>query len=351
MSVKGVFLLNLGTPDGAGPNRGFGQGPTTKEVRRYLREFLMDPYVVDIPAIARWLLVHAVILPRRPARSAEAYRKIWTQRGSPLLVHLDDLVAGVSARLGAGYKVVGGMRYGNPSIEKAFQELKTAGVEEVRVIPLYPQYSLAATESSIEECRRVVRKIAPALKLSFQPPFYGESVFLDAFAAVARKSMEDGHDHLIFSFHGLPERQVKKTDPTGRHCLASEKCCDQMTKANVNCYRAQCFATARGLASRLGVSEDSYSIGFQSRLGVTPWIRPYTDHLYAELAARGHKRVVVMCPAFVADCLETLEEVAIRGNEQFRSLGGEWLRLIPSLNSAPEWVDAVAHLVQAEVQS
>lgn len=337
---KGVILLNLGTPDGEHP------GPTVSQVRSYLREFLMDPLVVDIPALARFILVHAMILPKRPKRSREAYHKVWTKRGSPLLVHLEDLVFKVSQKVGPGFCVVGGMRYGNPSIKQALLALKEAGVKETRVIPLYPQYSLAATESSIIACQQLAREHAPEMKLTFQPPFYGEAGFLDAYADVAKRTLDHiPHDHVIFSFHGLPERQIRKVDPSGKTCLASERCCDRITSANQNCYRAQCFQTARELADRLKIPKDRYSVAFQSRLGVTAWIKPYTDLLYGELVKRGHKRVAVLCPAFVADCLETLEEVAIRGNDQFRRLGGEILHLVPSLNSEAEWVDSVASWV------
>jgi ferrochelatase len=307
----------------------------------------MDPMVVDISAIGRFLLVYLIILPTRPAKSAAAYRKVWTKKGSPLLVHLRDLVAKVSGIVGPQFHVEGGMRYGNPSLAHAFAELKKAGVEETRVFPLYPQYSLSATESSIQECMKVAKKVAPGMKLTFLPPFYQEPAFLDAYAAVSKRALDQfPHDHVLFSFHGLPERQIRKTDASGTTCFASENCCDQITSANANCYRAQCFQTARDLATRLGIPKAGYSVGFQSRLGVTAWIKPYTDLLYGELIQKGHRRIAVLCPAFVADCLETLEEIAVRGHEQFKELGGEALQLIPSLNSEPEWVDALASWVK-----
>jgi protoporphyrin/coproporphyrin ferrochelatase len=347
---KGVLLLNLGTPEGQ--NEGPSAGPSTAQVRTYLREFLMDPYVVDIPFIARWLLVNVLILPRRPRRAAAAYAKIWTAEGSPLRFYLDGLVARVSERLGSGFRVVGGMRYGSPSIRAALSELARAGIQETRVIPLYPQYSLAATESSIEACRAIAREVAPGMKLEFQPAFHADPKFLDAFAGIARREMKGFGfevDHTLFSFHGLPERQIKRTDPSGSHCLASANCCVQMTEVNRDCYRAQCYETARQLAARLGLAPDRYTVCFQSRLGRTPWIRPYTDVVYGELTRRGIRRVAVLCPAFVADCLETLEEVAIRGREQFRELGGEELRLISSLNADPDWATAVAELARVPV--
>jgi ferrochelatase len=320
-------------------------------VRSYLKEFLMDPYVIDIPYPMRWLLVHGAILPKRPAQSAEAYRKVWGERGSPLLEHLLALSSQVQAVANSDQWVIkAGMRYGNPSLTKALTEFKNEGVGEVVVFPLYPQYSMAATESSIHATRKLARKVAPGIKLRFVPAFYEDKGFIGAFAEVARASLEGfDFDHLLFSFHGLPERQIKKTDrtPGGAHCLQDASCCDRIAENNRDCYRAQSYATARALASRLDLSPDRYTVCFQSRLGRTPWIKPYTDHLYVELAAKGVKRVAVMCPAFVADCLETLEEIQIRGQEDFRKLGGSELKLIPSLNSTPAWARAVLSLAES----
>jgi ferrochelatase len=337
---KGLLLINLGTPD----------APTAEMVRSYLKEFLMDPYVIDIPYPMRWLLVHGAILPKRPAVSAEAYRKVWHERGSPLLMHLHDLVMQVKRVADPkDWLVIGGMRYGKPSIQAALEEFKAAGIRDVLVVPLYPQYSLAATESSVVHTQKIAERVAPGLKLGFLPAFYADAGFIDSFAQVARKSL-DGYDyeHMLFSFHGLPERQVRKTDRSGgNHCLKSENCCATLTDANRDCYRAQCYATARSIAGKLGLAPERYTVCFQSRLGRTPWIKPYTDLMYIELARRGVKRLAVMCPAFVADCLETLEEVQIRGSEDFKKAGGEELRLVPSLNSEPEWARAVLGLAQS----
>ncbi|MGK5084089.1 ferrochelatase [Bdellovibrionota bacterium FG-1] len=337
---KALLLINLGTPD----------APTPEKVKKYLAEFLMDPYVIDISAPLRWLLVHGIILRTRPKKSARLYQKIWTDAGSPLLLHLYALVDKVQERLdlGAtgGWKVVSAMRYGQPSIERALLRIQSEGIRQVSVWPLYPQYSLAATESSCEAVRQIARRVAPGLELSFRREFYDDALFLDAFAAVARQDRRSfNFDHLLMSFHGLPERQVKKTDSSGAHCLVGQACCEKIIESNRNCYRAQCFATARALASRLELAPDQYSIGFQSRLGRTPWIQPYTEQMYSQLAARGVKRLAVMCPAFVADCLETLEEIKIRGEDMFRRAGGEQLHLIPSLNSSDLWADALTQMV------
>jgi protoporphyrin/coproporphyrin ferrochelatase len=308
----------------------------------------MDPEVIDIPGPLRWLLVHGVILRRRPAASAALYRKIWADRGSPLLFHLNDLVARVRAELGPDWVVEGGMRYQQPSIKDALLRLKEAGVDRVVAFPLYPQYSLAATASSEKETRRWANAVLPGKRLDFVPAFYDTAAFLDAFAAVMRRALAGfEHEHVLFSFHGLPERQVKKTDRSGSHCLASAECCARIVDANRDCYRAQSYHTARELAARLGISKDRYTVSFQSRLN-DRWIRPFTDDLYRELPSKGVRRLAVVSPSFVADCLETLEEVAIRGSEEFLRAGGEELRLVPSLNSETEWVRAVAELARGK---
>ena len=252
----------------------------------------------------------------------------------------------MQAELGDGYKVVLAMRYGEPSIEHALEELR--GVDRLIVLPLYPQYSAASTGSSIEELFRVLRERWVIPSVSVLPAFYDHPGYLDAFAAVGRPVLEgEPYDHVLFSFHGLPERHMHKADDTGGHCLRSEACCAQISAANRNCYPAQSFATARALAARLGLTEGTWSVSFQSRLGRTPWIRPYTDLVLPELAQRGVKRLAVFSPAFVADCLETLEELGMRAVEQWRGLGGEQLTLVPSLNATPAWVAAVCAMVQA----
>jgi protoporphyrin/coproporphyrin ferrochelatase len=338
---QGVILLNLGTPN----------QPQPPEVKAYLKEFLMDPYVLDIPYLFRWFLVNLAILPKRSVTSAAAYQKVWTERGSPLLVHLNELSKKVQTSLGKSWNVQPAMRYGNPSIESVFKKFKEAEIEDILLFPLYPQYSLAATQSSIEKCLEVSKRIHPASKIRIIEPFYDHELFIQSFTEVAAKSIESyPYDHLLFSFHGLPERHVKKTDSTGNHCLSKNECCSQMTSANQNCYRAQCYSSARLIAEKLGLAKDHYTVCFQSRLGKTPWIQPFTDHFYRELPKRGVKRLAVMCPAFVSDCLETLEEVQIRGREEFIHNGGEDLKLIPSLNSEDIWADAVSQIIQAKTE-
>ncbi|WP_224241603.1 ferrochelatase [Hyalangium gracile] len=334
---KGLLLVNLGTPD----------APESGPVRRYLREFLNDPRVVDIHPVGRWMLLNLIILPVRPARSAEAYRKVWTEQGSPLLVHSKALAAAVTERLQGEYEVELAMRYGNPSLPSAVQALRSRGVREFILLPLYPQEATSSTSSTLARAYEVLADAWDVAGVRVVPAFHDHPGFLDAFAEVARPVIAEARaDHVLFSYHGLPERHMRKSDPSGRHCLASAGCCDVLTDVNRHCYRAQCFATTRALAQRLGLSPEAHTVSFQSRLGRTPWIQPYTDLVLPELAKRGVKRLAVMCPAFVADCLETLEEVGMRAREQFLACGGESLTLVPSLNAHPTWVDAVVRLVR-----
>jgi ferrochelatase len=339
VSTTGLLLINLGTPDEA----------TTPAVRRYLAEFLADPRVLDINPVGRWLLLHGIILRTRPAKSAEAYEKIWDERGSPLLYHSRDLAAAVQERLGPTWRVALGMRYGNPSIASAYRELRDAGIDRIVALPLYPQYASSSTGSSLERLFELAKREENVPPLEVAPAFYDDPGFITAFEQVGRPVLDELRaDHVLFSFHGLPERHMRKGDPTGRHCLASPTCCDAIVAANRNCYRAQSYATARALAAALGLQAPAWSVSFQSRLGRTPWIRPYTDVVLDELAAKGVKRLAVFCPAFVADCLETLEEIGMRAREQFRAAGGEELVLVPSLNSTPAWADAVVALASRQ---
>ena len=303
--------------------------------------------MVDLNPVARALLLELVILPFRPAKSAEAYRKVWTAEGSPLMTYSRGLEKKVREKVGPGVLVELAMRYGNPSIEGAVERLRQAGAGKLFVAPLYPQYSSAATGSSVEKVFKILGQQAAVPALSVLPAFYDDPGFLAAFAARGREVIErEKPDHILFSFHGLPERQVRAADHSGSHCLASAGCCDSIGPANRDCYRAHCFATARGLVKLLGLAEGGSTVCFQSRLGATPWIKPYTDLVVDKLAKEGKKRLVVFCPAFVADCLETIEEIGLRAKEQFLAAGGESLALVPSLNDDDAWVEALLALVR-----
>jgi ferrochelatase len=329
----GVLILNLGTP----------ASPAPADVRRYLRQFLSDPYVIDLAAPLRRLLLEAVILPFRPRRSAEAYAKIWTPAGSPLRVHGLALRDRLAAALGTGFAVELGMRYGEPALTGAVARLREAGARRVVVRPLFPQYSRAATRSALDAAAAALGAHPELTWAVVREDFHAEPGFVAALAGVAAPRLTRFRpDHVLMSYHGLPERQIRRTDPSGRHCLADASCCDAVTEVNRRCYRAQCFATSRALAAALELAPDAWSTSFQSRLGTTPWIRPYTDHVLPELRGRGVARLAVLCPSFVADCLETLEEIGIRGRAQWRELGGEALELVPCLNADPAWAETLA---------
>lgn len=329
----GLLLVNLGTPD----------APRPPEVRRYLREFLSDPRVLDMPALLRFLLLELVILPRRPRASAAAYQKVWGPGGSPLLVHGRALAAQVQARLGEAVQVELAMRYGQPSIAAALDRFAASGVSRLVVFPLYPQYSSAATGSSLAEVQRLAAERWNTPYLQVIPPFYDHPAYVAARAEVARPFLDPMPERVFFSFHGLPERQIRKSDPSGHHCLGRADCCAEIGSENRYCYRAQCHAAARLLAERLGVPEERRIVCFQSRLGRAPWLSPRTEEVLAAEASRGVRRAVII-PSFVADCLETLEELGIRGVETWRRNGGETLQVVPAANASKSFVEAVVEI-------
>jgi ferrochelatase len=324
---RGVLLVNLGTPD----------APETAAVRRYLREFLMDGRVVDIPTPLRWMLVNLVIAPFRSPKSAHAYRSIWTPAGSPLRVYSEALTAGVAARVDG--PVVLAMRYGTPSIADAVAKL--GDVDRIVVVPLYPQYASSTTGSVLEEVYRVLGGRVWVPPVDVLAPFHADPGFLDAQARLARP-LVDGADHVVFSYHGLPVRQVRAAAPT---CQLGACCEPGPSGVPAWCYRAQSLATTRALAERLDLAPTRFSTTFQSRLGQAEWLTPATDTAIVGLAKAGVKRLAVLCPSFVSDCLETLEEIGVRAREEFVAHGGEELRLVPCVNGEPDWVDALARRV------
>lgn len=331
----GILLVNLGTPDSM----------EVRDVRKYLREFLLDPRVIDIPALPRNMLVRGIIAPFRAPRSAVSYRKIWMQDGSPLLVYGRQLQHALQQHLGDTYRVELAMRYQNPSIEAGLDALQKAACADIVVVPLFPQYASATTGSVIEKVMRCLseRTVIPSLR--FTSPFFDAPGFLAAFAAAGKRCDPENFAHFLFSFHGLPERQVHRTSPHN-DCLENG-CCADMHPGNMFCYRAQCFATARGIARLLNIPEEKYTVCFQSRLGKTPWIGPYTAESIRALAENGIKRVLVFSPAFVADCLETVYEIGIEYAGMFRQAGGEELTLVPGLNASEEWVHFLATLIKS----
>jgi ferrochelatase len=326
---KGVLLVNLGSPD----------SPSVPDVRRYLREFLMDGRVLDVNWLVRFCIVHFAILPSRPKQSAEAYHKIWTSAGSPLVVISRAVQARLQERVSVPVELA--MRYQNPSIPSAVRSLAAKGVDELLLIPLFPHYAMSSFETAVERVREVVAKLAPSMRLQVEQPSYNHPDYIPALVGSARSALDLGYDHLLFSFHGLPERQLRKSDPTGKHCLATPTCCETPSPAHATCYRAQCFQTVTAFVREASVPAGKYSVSFQSRLGKDPWLKPYTDHELPRLVERGVKNLLVMCPAFVSDCLETLEEIGMRGRDTFLSAGGSHFTLIPCLNEHPLWLNAL----------
>lgn len=318
--MVGLLLINLGTPN----------SPNTSDVKKYLRQFLSDPQVIDINPIARWLLVNLIIAPFRSPKSAKAYQSIWTKEGSPLLVNSLKLKEKVAQELGENFCVELAMRYQNPSIESALKKLMEKKIDRLIVLPLYPQYALSSTQSSIEEVKRILKLSHPSSRLGsiFVPPFYNHPGFINSFVERGKEALKEFKpDHILFSYHGLPERHLKKVSPE-------------------NNYKTQCIETTSLIAQGLGLGLHDYSFSFQSRLGRTKWIEPYTDELIISLAQSGKKKLMVFCPSFVADCLETLEEIIIRGKTSFKESGGDDLYLIPSLNDSSLWSEAVCTMVR-----
>ncbi len=334
---KGVLLVNLGTPD----------SPETKDVRKYLDEFLMDPRVIDISPVSRALLVKGIIVPFRSPKTSALYKKIWDPAtGSPLLRYSKLQHKLLQERLGDDYHVELAMRYQSPSIESALNKLKEALVESILVIPLFPQYASASTGSVYEKVMDLVGKWQTTPPISFINSFHDNELMIQTFAENAEKHQPETFDHILFSFHGLPQRQLIKCDHTASYCLKKEGCCDSLIDTNKFCYSAQSYHTAQLIAAKLNIPKEKYTVCFQSRLGSDPWVQPYTSQVVAQLAKEGKKRLLVFCPAFVADCLETIYEVTEEYGAEFKSLGGEHVQLVESLNDSPTWIDALEKMVR-----
>jgi ferrochelatase len=339
LGKTGVLIVNLGTPD----------TPNVPDVRKYLREFLMDARVIDIPYTNRWLLINLIIAPFRSPKSAKVYRELWTEQGSPLKIYGERNEKQLQEALGDQYVVKLAMRYQNPSIEKSLKELQVMGLSKIIVVPFFPQYASASTGSVYEEVMRVIGQWLVIPQLKFVNYFYNHPKFIKAFADNGRKYLEKGnYEYVVFSYHGLPERQMTKADCTGHTCKLDNTCCSTIHAFNQHCYRASCYETTRLLVKELGLKEGTYTTSFQSRLGKEPWIQPYTDNVVKELAQKGIKRVLAYSPAFVADCLETTIEVAEEYREMFEENGGEHWQLVESLNDSPEWIDLLTDLVKEQ---
>jgi ferrochelatase len=328
---RAILLMNLGSPDST----------ANRDVHTYLMEFLMDKRVIDYPWLFRKILVGGLIVPFRTAKSAEAYKTIWTKEGSPLIVLTRQLQAALQPLVEGPVEIA--MRYGNPSVEDALESLqkKMPQLEEVIAIPLYPHYAMASYETAVEYAQTIHRRNGYPFRLNFTKPFYDEPHYLKALSEHIRPYLKQDYDHILFSYHGIPGRHIRKSDPTGNHCLQSAACCETPSPAHATCYRHQCFSTTREIVRLLGIPNGKYSNSFQSRLG-KGWLEPFTDIRLEEMPKEGIKRLLILCPAFVSDCLETLEEIAMRGKETFIGAGGEEYTMIPCLNVDSLWVEALA---------
>ena len=332
---RAILLMNLGSPDSV----------SVADVRNYLMEFLMDGRVIDYPYLFRKVLVGGLIVPFRAAKSAEAYETIWTKEGSPLIVLTRQLQESLQKEIEEPIEIA--MRYGNPSMETAYERLleKMPGLEEVIAVPLYPHYAMASYETAVEYAKEVHRRKKYSFRLNFIKPFYNDPAYLLALSERIRPYLAQDYDHILFSYHGIPARHIKKTDPTHAHCLQSADCCETASPAHARCYRHQCFVTTREMVRLLDIPAGKYSNSFQSRLG-KGWLEPFTDIRLEEMPKEGIKKLLILCPAFVSDCLETLEEIAIRGKETFMAAGGEAYTMIPCINTEPLWVQALAGWVR-----
>lgn len=332
---KGVLLINLGTPD----------SPSRKDVYKYLKQFLLDPRVIDYSWLARNALVRGIIAPFRSKSSSDLYKRLWTEDGSPLKYYGVKVATGVQNVLGDGYEVELAMRYQSPSIENAFLRLKEKNVSEITVFPMFPQYASASTGSAHEEVMRVVSNewIVPNLK--FINSYYNDHRVVKLYADKARKYDLTSYDHFVFSFHGIPVRHLTKADHNN-YCQKVKDCCLTMCDKNQFCYSSQSYATAFAIADELGFARDQYTISFQSRLGKEVWTQPYTSDVLEHCAEKGMKRILVFSPAFVSDCLETTIEILYEYQEEFVEAGGEKLDLVESLNDDPAWIKIIAEMVQ-----
>ncbi|AWV89571.1 ferrochelatase [Bradymonas sediminis] len=340
---QGVLLINLGSPDST----------DVGDVRRYLHEFLTDPRVLDNPAPIRHAVVNLAILPTRPKESAHAYEQIWTDEGSPLIIITEKVATLLRERIGANFDqdlpVVVGMRYQNPSTRSALQKLAGLGVEDLFVVPLYPHYAMSSYETAVAKVKDEARDLGLDMSLTFQPPFFDDPDYIEAMVEVAKPYLEEDYDKILFSYHGIPERHLRKSDASGCHCLQSEDCCQKASPAHATCYRRQVHATTWAFTEKAGIPPEKWDLAFQSRLGRDPWLMPYTDKAIEDYPGEGVKKLVVISPAFVSDCLETIEELGMRGKEDFLAAGGEDYRLVPCLNEHPRWIDTLEKFVKTFV--
>jgi ferrochelatase len=338
MPKRAVLLVNLGSPEST----------SVADVSTYLREFLGDARVIDKPnsAFLRSVLVNRIIIPRRAANSAHAYEQVWTKEGSPLVVTSNSVRTKLVAALGPELPVYLAMRYGNPSVASIVARIAADGIEELLLFPQYPHYAMSSWETVVVRVQEEVAKQAPRLRMTTVQPFYQDTDYIAALHAVSAPYLAQPHDFVLFSYHGLPERHMREADSSHAHCTIVPDCCTTCSPAHATCYRAQIYATTRALVAKAGIPADCHSVSFQSRLAGEPWLTPYTDKVLEELPKQGKKRLLVLCPAFTADCLETIEEIAGEGKKTFLEAGGESFTQIPCLNDQAPYIDFLAKKVQ-----
>ncbi|MCT2406440.1 ferrochelatase [Chryseobacterium antibioticum] len=337
MAKKGILLVNLGSP----------RSTAVKDVKEYLDEFLMDERVIDYRWIFRALLVRGIILNTRPAKSAEAYKTVWTDQGSPLIVITKKVQQKLQKLVDVPVEI--GMRYAEPSIETGIQKLVDQGVSEIVLFPLYPQYAMSTTESVKEKAEEVRKKKFPKVRINYIQPFYHRDIYINCLADSIREKLPENFDALQFSYHGVPERHIYKTDPT-KTCNLNDCCSRETNPSHQFCYRHQCFDTTKKVIEKLNLPIEKTIISFQSRLGKDKWMEPYTDETLETIPSKGVKNLAIVCPAFVSDCLETLEEISVEGKEQFLHSGGENFHYIPCLNDEDRWIEVVKTLCEEKLQ-
>ena len=332
MSQRALLLVNLGSPDST----------SVPDVRRYLREFLSDPRVLDLAAPLRWALLEGIILRTRPAKSAHAYEQVWTAEGSPLIATSRRVQAKLGAELGSSLPVYLAMRYGSPSIASVVAQLAADGITELLLFPQYPHYAMSSWETVVVRVNEEIARQAPRIRVTTVQPFFADADYIAALHAVSAPYLAQPHDHVLFSYHGLPERHMRVADSSHAHCTIAPDCCTTCSPAHATCYKAQVLATTRAFVARAGLAPDRHSVSFQSRLTREPWLTPFTDQEFLRLPATGVKKLLVICPAFTADCLETLEEIQQAGRDAFLGAGGESFQQIPCLNDHPALIDFLA---------
>jgi len=339
MGRTAILLVNLGSPE----------SPTTKDLKPYLEEFLMDERVIDLPKWLRTLIVKGLIVPFRSPKSAAKYKTVWTEEGSPLIIHTRNQRELLQQR--TEIPIYFSMRYGSPSSEIVLKNIhhENPDLQQIVLLPLYPHYAMSSYETAVEQVKQLHEASKFKTTLKIVKPFYNRPSYIKALSESIKPYLAQPFDHLLFSYHGIPERHVKKTDCTGSHCLQNERCCSTPSPAHDFCYRHQVISTSDLVATELGLKKTDYSFSFQSRLGRDAWLKPFTVNQLKEFPSKGIKNLLIVCPAFVSDCLETLEEIEMEGKEDFLNSGGEDLRMIPAMNENPEWIACMAKLIEEQL--